>query len=405
MKLTVCYNYISRSMVKGVFIVPVIGLVGPFGSGCSFVSNIIHDRHKYTQLSLSTILRSLFTRAYPDAEDTREALQDYGNDLRAENHPEYLAEIAWRKIERDSAKNYVIDSIRNPHEVDLFRRKCPDFYLIGVFADRNTRFERTKTKYGGNRTLFDRDDERDSGERFDYGQRVTDTFCGADIVLLNDTPVIKGNENYKNLLLKISDKIGIIERKLNFRPKPIETNMAIAYASSMRSSCLKRKVGAVIVGGRGGVCSSGYNEVPLAQKTCLQEYAGCYRKKLKQDFLNSLSMCDLNNTQKDCVYKRFAEQFKILDYCRALHAEESAILNLTRYGTSLALDGAELYTTTYPCNLCANKIVQVGIRRIVYFEPYPMEEAKKILAANKVEQIPFEGITYNAYFKLMEVVY
>jgi deoxycytidylate deaminase len=55
--------------------------------------------------------------------------------------------------------------------------------------------------------------------------------------------------------------------------------------------------------------------------------------------------------------------------------------------------------------LCANKIAQVGIKHIVYFEPYPMEEAKKILEDKGVEQEPFEGVTYNGYFRLMEVLF
>ena len=54
---------------------------------------------------------------------------------------------------------------------------------------------------------------------------------------------------------------------------------------------------------------------------------------------------------------------------------------------------------------CANKIAQVGIKHIVYFEPYPMEEAKKILEDKGVEQEPFEGVTYNGYFRLMEVLF
>ena len=94
-----------------------------------------------------------------------------------------------------------------------------------------------------------------------------------------------------------------------------------------------------------------------------------------------------------------------MDYCRALHAEENAILNVARVGASAVLPTSTLFTTTYPCNLCANKIAQVGIKHIVYFEPYPMEEAKKILADKGVEQEPFEGVTYNGYFRLMEVLF
>lgn len=63
------------------------------------------------------------------------------------------------------------------------------------------------------------------------------------------------------------------------------------------------------------------------------------------------------------MYTMFKKRFKILDYCRALHAEENAILNVTRTGSSSELKEATLYTSTYPCNLCANKITQVGIKR------------------------------------------
>ena len=94
----------------------------------------------------------------------------------------------------------------------------------------------------------------------------------------------------------------------------------------------------------------------------------------------------------------------MLDYCRALHAEESAIVNMARLSVSANLSKATLYTTTYPCNLCANKIAHVGIKKLIYFEPYPQREAKEILNAHNVKQIPFEGVTYNGYFRFMEVL-
>lgn len=58
----------------------------------------------------------------------------------------------------------------------------------------------------------------------------------------------------------------------------------------MRSSCLKRKVGAVIVDITGDVFSSGYNEVPAANNTCKCEYGMCYRDKLKKDYKENLKM-------------------------------------------------------------------------------------------------------------------
>lgn len=197
----------------------------------------------------------------------------------------------------------------------------------------------------------------------------------------------------------------MIEEKEVFAPTHVETNMAIAYAESMRSSCLKRKVGAVILDLAGAVVSSEYNEVPAANNTYKCEYGMCYRDKLKKDYRESLDSTIRKEKEKEEAYKLFKKNFKILDYCRALHAEENAILNVARVGASAALPASTLFTSTYPCNLCANKIAQVGIKHIVYFEPYPMEGAKKTLTDKGVEQEPFEGVTYNGYFRLMEVVF
>jgi deoxycytidylate deaminase len=52
--------------------------------------------------------------------------------------------------------------------------------------------------------------------------------------------------------------------------------------------------------------------------------------------------------------------------------------------------------------MCSNKIVEVGIKEVVYFEPYPQDEAKKILKNGKVKMIPFEGATHRGYFRFME---
>lgn len=131
------------------------------------------------------------------------------------------------------------------------------------------RWERVQGIYGDDRRIFNEDDKRDSGEKFTYGQRVTDSFKMSDIVLLNNNLVVQGNENDKLFSAKIKEKVDLIEKKIPFRPSATETHMAMAYATSMRSSCLKRKVGAVIADSTGNVFSSGYNEVPIANKTCL----------------------------------------------------------------------------------------------------------------------------------------
>lgn len=383
----------------------IIGVVGPFGSGCTYVAEILKNTYSYEYLSLSDILRD-----YAEKENQkidffrRENLQNYGNSIREKHGGGILAEWAIGKIRSEPGKNFVVDSIRNPAEVDCFRNSFPDFFLFGIFAEQDIRYARIKDKYSEDRREFEKDDKRDSGESNSFGQQVTRCFRSADIIILNNDEIRKGNDNERNFATKIKDKMDVLKKEIPFRPSPMETYMAMAYAVSMRSSCLKRKVGAVIVDGDGTLISSGYNEVPITQKPCLSEYGNCYRDTLKSDYKHGLESVIHDEVDREKAYSEFKKQFKILDYCRALHAEENAIIGVSKTGSSGLLAKARLFTSTYPCNLCANKIVQVGIKNVVYFEPYPMKEAKNILASGHVNQIPFEGVTYNGYFKLMEVV-
>lgn len=89
----------------------VIGLVGPFASGCSTVAKKIQEFYDYEVLSLSDELRNLFKKENPNTEPNRQKLQDFGDAIRREHGADYLATLVYDKIE--AGKNYVIDSIRN----------------------------------------------------------------------------------------------------------------------------------------------------------------------------------------------------------------------------------------------------------------------------------------------------
>jgi dCMP deaminase len=64
--------------------------------------------------------------------------------------------------------------------------------------------------------------------------------------------------------------------------------------------------------------------------------------------------------------------------CRAAHAEQNAINFAARHG--IPIEGATLYTTTYPCSWCAKSIVNAGLARVVYESDYPDPLAKEILS-------------------------
>lgn len=374
----------------------IVGLVGTFGSGCTYIAKNFFADNQYKYISLSEILREEYKAQHQDEDKIkRTQLQDFGDKIRKEKGCSYLAEKAYEKIEQLSGDFWVVDSIRNPEEINFFKRNYVDFYVFAIFADKDMRWERIKDHYNSDQGKFEADEIRDKGEKFENGQRVTDCFLLADVIVINNERICGKNDSYFLMSSKINKYLDLLQRKESNRmPTDREAIMAIAYANSMRSSCLKRKVGAVIVDENGYVFSSGYNEVPPLELPCKNQYGECYRNFAKNDVINLFA------PDQEVLKSKVLGKVKLLEKCRALHAEENAILNIAKSGSANAVKNSTLYTTTYPCNLCANKIAQVNIKKIVYFEPYPVEEAKKTLSEAGIEQEMFEGITYNSYFKV-----
>ena len=164
-----------------------------------------------------------------------------------------------------------------------------------------------------------------------------------------------------------------------------------AYCTSLLSKCLKRRVGAIITLPQSSteecIISSGYNTIPKGQRSCREEHGKCYREICIKAF------------EHDNKIKIENVPGRLLDRCRSLHAEENAILQMCRIGGT-PLVGATLYTTTFPCSLCAKKIVTAGLSRVVWQEPYPDIESKKILESAEIGLIEFEGIKSNSFYKL-----
>ena len=380
----------------------IIGMTGPFGSGCTYISRKILEEMGYTYISLSDILREIDADA---AEAPRTELQDVGNRIRNEHGYDYLAQKAIEIINASSDRKFVIDSIRNTHEIETLKRVYSGFFLFAIWASSEIRWNRVSSKYSGNQTLFEEDDKRDRDEKIENGQQITLCYQMADVVILNQDIIHNtAAESFTKLKLIVKKYVDLIEKTEDFVPTEQETLMTMAYANSLRSSCTQRKVGALIIDEFGNVFSSGYNEVPTSERPCKMVYGKCYRKHLRELIDTDLGQVVQDESLVKTVSGIVKKHSKMLDYCRALHAEESAIVNMARLSISAELSKATLYTTTYPCNLCANKIVHVGIKHIIYFEPYPQIEAKEILKAHRVEQIPFEGITFNGYFRFMEVL-
>jgi dCMP deaminase len=85
-----------------------------------------------------------------------------------------------------------------------------------------------------------------------------------------------------------------------------------------------------------------------------------------------------------------------MNRCTALHAEEKAIIDIG----SRNIRAATLYTTTFPCFTCAQKIVYSKLGSVVFVEPYPDQDAVNILDEAGISIRKFEGIKAKAYFRV-----
>lgn len=102
----------------------------------------------------------------------------------------------------------------------------------------------------------------------------------------------------------------------------------------------------------------------------------------------------------------------VTEYGRGVHAEMAAIVDAARRGISIA--GCTLYTTTFPCHVCARHIVSAGIKRVVYNEPYPKSLARFLhldsividdphSAEGRTQFVPFTGLAPHLYVRLFRM--
>jgi deoxycytidylate deaminase len=388
----------------------IIGVTGPLGAGCSSISNYIAEKHNYQIIKLSDIIRENLNKSDASSKE----LQDTGDDLRKKNDNHFLAREALKKINFDKQENVniIFDGIRNLGEV-RYLRQYSDFYLISVDANQRERLKRYRKKTGEPipDTSFAQIDSRDSGVgQPPYGQNVTGCVDLADYKIINEESWDENLHVKKIFERKINELLDLIKHPGYKRPTVREIGMHYAYSASLLSNCLKRKVGATIarqINEREEfIIAIGYNHPPGKIPGCEKLYEKCYRDYQEEKFVYKIKEKIKENCPKgnpSNIAKIFfdSEIMKRLDFCQSVHAEEAAILQVSKLG-GMSIEGTTLYTTTFPCLLCAKKIIQSGIEKIVYNEPYPIIKSKKILEENLGEEniIKFEGVKSLAFFKL-----
>jgi dCMP deaminase len=131
--------------------------------------------------------------------------------------------------------------------------------------------------------------------------------------------------------------------------------MKIAEDVAERSTCLRHKIGAVIVSPEHHIIvATGYNGNPRGMNHC--EDIGCVRDKE-----------DLPSGVKSEV-------------CTAVHAEQNALMH-----AGMGSWGGTMYCNIQPCNTCAKMIANGGIKRVVYNQAYPDKRGLNLLVELGIE--------------------
>lgn len=134
------------------------------------------------------------------------------------------------------------------------------------------------------------------------------------------------------------------------RPSWDEYFMDIVRDVATRSTCRRRKVGAILVKDK-RIIATGYNGGPTGLAHCLE--IGCLREQL-----------GIPSGQQH-------------ELCRGVHAEQNAIIQAARYGVHT--EGSVLYCTTQPCVQCTKMLLNAGVTEIVFSEGYPDGLALQLL--------------------------
>ncbi len=138
--------------------------------------------------------------------------------------------------------------------------------------------------------------------------------------------------------------------KQDVRPSWDDYFMSILDTVKERSTCVRRKVGAIIVKDK-RIIATGYNGAPSGLKHCYE--LGCMRERL-----------NIPSGQNH-------------ELCRGIHAEQNAIIQAAMYGVSI--NEATIYVTCSPCVQCAKMIINSGIKRVVYCGEYPDKLSEELL--------------------------
>ena len=452
----------------------VIALCGPIGSPLHETAKQIESSlqefgYKSFNIRLSELIRinSESTKIKIDESSNLskfKSLISVGDKLRELYGNDILAKLAIAKISAERQKTFgefenvlneanatpgkkikdqkichIIDSIKNSSELELLKSIYGKMmFSIGVFSPLEARSENlSKLNNLSSRDIGELINT-DSGEEFDHGQSVRDTFPKCDYFLRVDACLSEpGTANAKGQILsKLERFFKLIFRTAIISPTEEENAMYAASSAARNSACLSRQVGAAVTSSSGELLSTGWNDVP-------RNGGGLYGKpslRLRvidpdnRCYASSKSHCSNDFEKKilaevvidSLISERLIPKGKreeavqtiiknsrlkdLIEFSRAVHAEMHAILGASRVAGERIL-GGKIFVTTYPCHSCARHIIAAGISEVYFIEPYRKSLALKLHSdamtesvndSDKVKLVQFDGVAPTRFLELFD---
>lgn len=267
---------------------------------------------------------------------------------------------------------------------------------------------------------------------------------------LNKLPI-----QFSTLHEQLLKYLALIQQPGIITPSNLERCMQIAFNSKLNSGCISRQVGAVVTNEGFSVKSIGWNDTPKKTIPCilrnveevmngslldcddhtysefeLPESNFKYKindkhfskdkiptneqfkdKNFSQNVNDSYPDDKLNiikSAGKNCSYcfktlhNRFVGEENQV-HTRSLHAEENAMLQISKFGGQ-GLKNGYLFVTASPCELCSKKSYQLGITQIYYIDKYPGIAKEHIIGVGFDAPIlnQFKGVVGRSFNKLYE---
>lgn len=420
----------------------IIGIVSAVGTDATRVTRPLTDRiqrygYKVKEIRVSELTGVMIPSGTPEYVRIK-SLMAAGDKMREKNNSILAAGVASKvKGLRDSTYRktaYIINSLKHPDEVEMLRRIYGEaFFLIGIHADEKRRLAYLQDDRGLTSKEAVELTRIDEDEDVKHGQRTRDTFHLSDFFI----NLGKNDDQVKNTVKRFLELIFAHPYR---NPTFDEFAMFMAFCSSIRSGDLSRQVGAIVAREK-QILATGANETPafkgghywaevdpssgeVKDRPNGKDYTWEFdsnkaeQREIIQQILDKASTIKGFEGPMQAELESVLKKSRIKDlteFGRVVHAEMDALLSCARAG--IPTRAADLFCTTFPCHNCAKHIIDAGIVRVVYVEPYPKSKALELhddsielrtklddpVSGTKVIFEPFTGVGARRFLDLFSM--